>query len=82
MAAILNFEFIAKIARHKKMLVSRKPCEISDFGKSFNPQVICEDKPFQVSMNISLARNGSHFEFFEFFSKMQNTKIVVSQKPC
>ena len=38
------------------------------FGKMFDPQGICEDQPFQVSTNISLAKNGGHF--FWYVSKL------------
>ena len=29
-----------------------------------------------------LAQNGGHFEFSKFSQKLQNTKMLISQKPC
>ena len=81
MAAVLNFQIFRKNHKTKNACIS-KTVPDSVIPAIFFSQGICEDRPFQVSTNISLAKNGGHFEFYGYFSNIQNTKLLVSRKPC
>ena len=82
MAAILNFRIFRKIAKHRNAYISQNCARQSNFNKSFDQQGISAEQPSQFSKHCRLAQNGGHFEFSNFSQKMQNTKMLISGKPC
>ena len=64
----------------EKRLYLENRARKGDFGKIVDPQGICEDLLFQVSINISVAKNGNHFEFSNFFFKNVKQKNACISK--
>ena len=75
MAAILNFRIFHKNHKNKNACIS-KTMPDSDFSKIFDPQGICENKPFQVSTNSLLAKKmATILNFFFKSAKPRNACI-------
>ena len=36
----------------------------------------------RILYKFCLTQNGGHFEFLKFSQKLQNTKMLISRKPC
>ena len=81
LAAILNFQFFFKNAKHKNACIINRARE-SDFDETFYPQGTSFVKLTQFSKNFCPAKNGGHFEFSNFSQKSQNTKMLVLEKTC
>ena len=82
MAAILNFRIFAQKLQNTKMLIFRKPCYIEQFWRNFlSSGYLC-----RVAMPIFkqkiFRKKWRPFWIFEFFAKLQNTKMLISRKPC
>ena len=82
MAAILNFQIFRRNCKTQKCLYLENRARQSDFDDIFHPQGISAEWPSQFSKKLCLAENGGHFEFSNFSQKLQNTKMLVSRKPC
>ena len=59
---------------NEKLLISRK-----SYFFSFNARREILTAAVVLSKNFSLPKNGGHFEFSKF---LQNTKMLISRKPC
>ena len=82
MAAILNFEIFAKIEKHKNAYISKTVLDRAISTKFLTRRNALQSSFPNLQKNFCLAKNGSHFEFSKFSQKLQNTKMLISRKPC
>ena len=76
MAAILNFEFLPKMAKHKFASISLTVRDRAISSKFSTHRVSKECNLCNFSKNFPLPKNGGHFEFFEFLPKMAKHKFA------
>ena len=67
MAAILNYRIFRKIAKHKNAYISKTVLD-----RAISPKFLTH----RVSLQ------SSHGNFRIFAQKLQNTKMLISRKPC
>ena len=72
MAAILNFEFLPTMAKHKFASISLTVRDRAISAK-FSTQGVSKKCTLQFSKNFPLPTYGSHFEFLNFCQKWKNT---------
>ena len=82
MAAILNFRIFRKIAKHKNAYISKTVLDRAISTKFLTHRVSLQSSHANFQKNFCLAKNGGHFEFSNFSQKLQNIKMLISQKPC
>ena len=66
MVAILNFEFFAKIAKHKNAYISKTMRDRAISTKYLTHRVYLQRIASQFSKNFCLAQDGGQFEFSNF----------------
>ena len=69
------FEILAEIAKHKNAYISKTVLDRVILTKFLSGHP-------NFSKKKSVAHNGGHFEFSNFSQKLQNTKMLISRKPC
>ena len=80
MAAILNFRIFRKIAKHKNAYISKTVLDRAILTKFFTHRISLQSSHAYFQKKISLAKNGGHFEFFEFFAKIAKHKNAYISK--
>ena len=76
LAAILNFfEFFAKIAKHKNAYISKTVLDRAILTTFLTHRVSLQSDHLNFQKKFSLAKNGSHFEFFAKIAKQKNAYI-------
>ena len=78
MAAILNFQIFAKMAKHKFASISLTVRDRAILSKFSTHRVPKECNLCKFSKNFPLPKNGGHFEFSNFCQKWQNTNLLLS----
>ena len=81
-AANLNFKFFCKKLQNTKMFISHKPCDIERFQRNLWPRGYLSRVAIPILKKNCLIKHCSHFEFSNFSQKLQNTKMLISCKPC
>ena len=69
------FEILAEIAKHKNASILKTVLDRVILTKFLSGHP-------NFSKKKSVAHNGGHFEFSNFSQKLQNTKMLISRKPC
>ena len=82
MAAILNFQIFAKIAKHKNTYISKTVLDRAISTKFLTHRLSLQSSHAYFQKKFYLAKNGGHFEFSNFSQKLQNIKMLISRKPC
>ena len=81
-----HFEFLPKMAKHKIASVSLTVRDRAISSKFSTHRVYkkCTLAIFisKIFKKFPLPKNGGHFEFSNFCLKWQNTKLLLSPKPC
>ena len=78
----LIFEFFTKIAKHKNAYISKTLLDRTISMKFLTHRVYLQSSHANFQKKFCLAQNGGHFEFSNFLQKLQNIKMLISQKPC
>ena len=73
-----HFEF-SKFLQSTKMLISRKPCYMERTQQNFWPAGYLCRVAMPIFKIFCLAKYSGHFELLNF---LQNTKMLISWKPC
>ena len=82
MAAILNFRN-QKLQEHKNAYISKTVLDRAiSMGKFLTRRISLRSTFPNFQKIFCLAKNGGHFEFSKFSQKLQNTKMLISRKPC
>ena len=76
------FKFFAKIIKHKNYCISKTVPDRETLAKVLTHRVSMKTSLSQFQRIFHLPEKWRPFWIFEFFSKMQNTKMLVSRKLC
>ena len=68
------FEFLAKIAKHKNAYISKTLLDIAISTKFLTHRVSLQSSHANFQKNFCLAKNGGHFEFSNFCTKIAKHK--------
>ena len=79
---VLDRAISTKFLTHRVSLQSKNRVRLSDFDEILDRQGISAELPSLFSKNFCLAQSGGHFQFSNFSQKLQNTKMLISRKPC
>ena len=86
MAAILNFRIFCKIAKHKNAYISKTVLDRAISTKFLTHRVSLQSSHanFQIFnfQNFVLPKMAAILNFRIFTQKLQNTKMLISRKPC
>ena len=82
MAAILNFRIFAKIAKHKNAYISKTLLDRAISTKFLTRRVSLRSSFPNFQKNFVSPKMAAIFEFLKFSQKLQNTKMLISRKPC
>ena len=74
MAAILNFRIFRKIAKHKNAYISKTVLDRAISTKFLTHRVSLESSHSNFQKKFCLAKNGGHFEFSNFCTKIAKQK--------
>ena len=75
-----NFEF--SILKHKNAYISKTVLDRAILMKFLTHRVSLQSGHRNFQKKNCLTQNCGHFEFSNFSQKLQNTKMLISQKPC
>ena len=75
MAAILNFRIFRKIAKHKNAYISKTVLD-----RAISTKCLSSHANFQKKF--VLPKMAAILNFRIFAQKLQNTKMLISRKPC
>ena len=81
MAAILNFEFFAKIEKHKNAYISKTVLDRAVSTNFFTQRLSLQSSYPNFEKNF-VSQKMAAILIFEFFAKLQNIKMLISRKPC
>ena len=82
MAAILNFRFFCKIAKHKNAYISKTVLDRAISTKFLTHSVALQSSHANFQKNFVLPKMAAILNFRFFAQKLQNTKMLISRKPC
>ena len=82
MAAILNFRIFRKIAKHKNAYISKTVLDRAILTKFLTHRVSLESSHANFQKNFILPKMAAILNFQIFAQKLQNTKMLISRKPC
>ena len=82
MAAILNFRIFRKIAKHKNAYISKTVLDRAILTKFLTHRVSLQSSHTNFQKNVLLPKMAAIFYFRIFAQKLQNTKMLISRKPC
>ena len=82
MAAILNFRIFRKIAKHKNVYISKTVLDRAISTKFLTHRVPLESIHANFQKNFVLPKMAAILNFQIFAQKLQNTKMLISRKPC
>ena len=80
MAAILNFRIFRKIAKHKNAYISKTVLDRAISTKFFTHRVSLPSSHANFQKKKFLLAAILNFRIFA--QKLQNTKMLISRKPC
>ena len=82
MAAILNFRIFRKIAKHKNAYISKTVLDRVISPKFLTHWVSLRSSHANFQKKIVLPKMAAIFNFRIIVQKLQNTKMLISRKPC
>ena len=82
MAAILNFRIFRKIAKHKNAYISKTVLDRAISTKFLAHRVSLKSSHASFQKNFVLPKMAAILNFRTFTQKLQNTKMLISRKPC
>ena len=82
MAAILNFRTFRKIAKHKNAYISKIVLDRAISTKFLTHRVSLQSSHTNFQKKFILPKMAAIFYFRIFAQKLQNTKMLISRKPC
>ena len=82
MAAILNFRIFRKIAKHKNPYISKTVLDRAISTKFLTHRVSLQSSHANFQKNFVLPKMAAILNFRIFAQKLQNTKMLISRKPC
>ena len=82
MAAILNFRIFSKIAKHKNAYISKTVLDRAISMKFLTHRVSLESNHANFQKKFILPKMAAILNFRIFAQKLQNTKMLISRKPC
>ena len=82
MAAILNFQIFRKIAKHKNAYISKTVLDRAISPKFLTHRVFLQSSHANFQKKFVLPKMAAIFTFRIFAQKLQNTKMLISRKPC
>ena len=82
MAAILNFRIFRKIAKHKNAYISKTVLDRAILTKFLTHRVSLQNSHANLKKNFVLPKIAAILNFQIFAQKLQNTKMLISRKPC
>ena len=82
MAAILNFRIFRKIAKHKNAYISKTVLDRAISTKFLTHRLSLQSSHANFQKNVVLPKMVAIFNFRIFAQKLQNTKMLISRKPC
>ena len=78
----LIFEFFAKIAKHKNAYISKTVLDRAILTKFLSHRVSLQSSHANFQKNFILPKMAAILNFRIFAQKLQNTKMLISRKPC
>ena len=82
MAAILNFRIFRKIAKHKNAYISKTVLDRAISTKFLTHRVSLQSSYPNFEKNFASPKMAAILNFRNFAQKLQNIKMLISQKPC
>ena len=82
MAAILNFQIFRKIAKHKNAYISKTVLDRAISTKFLIHRASLQSSHANFQKNFVLPKMAAILNFRIFAQKLQNTKMLIFQKPC
>ena len=82
MAAILNFRIFRKIAKRKNAYISKSVLDRAISTKFLTHWVSLQSSHANFQKNFVLPKMAAILNFRIFAQKLQNTKMLISRKPC
>ena len=82
MAAILNFRIFCKIAKHKNAYISKTMLDRAISTKFLTRRVSLQSSNANFQKNFVSPKMAAILNFRIFTPKLQNTKMLISRKPC
>ena len=90
MAAILNFQIFGKIAKHKNAYISKTVLDkvistkflTERFRRNLTHRVSLQSSHANFQKNFLSPKMAAILNFRIFAQKLQNTKMLISRKPC
>ena len=82
MAAILNFRIFRKIAKRKNAYISKTVLDRAISTKFLTHRVSLESSHANFQKNFISPKMAAILNFRIFAQKLQNTKMLISRKPC
>ena len=82
MAAILNLRIFRKIAKHKNAYISKTVLDRAISTKFLTHRVSLQSGYANFQKNFILPKMAAILNFRVFAQKLQNTKMLISRKPC
>ena len=76
------FEFFAKIAKHKNAYISKTLLDRAISTKFFTHRVYLQSSHANFQKNFVSPKMAAILNFRIFRRKLQNIKMLISQKPC
>ena len=82
MAAILNFRIFRKIAKHKNASILKTVLDRAISTKFLTHRVSLQSSHANFQKNFILPKMAAILNFRIFAQELQNTKMLISRKPC
>ena len=82
MAAILNFRFFRKIAKHKNAYISKTMLDRAISTKFLTHRLSLQSSHANFQKNFVLPKMTAILNYRIFAQKLQNTEMLISRKPC
>ena len=82
MVAILNFRIFRKIAKHKNAYISKAVLDRAISTKFLTHRVSLQSTHANFQKNFILPKMAAILNFRIFAQILQNTKMLISRKPC
>ena len=82
MMASLNFRIFRKIAKHKNTYISKTLLDRAILTKFLTHRLSLQSSHANFQKNFVLPKMAAILNFRIFAQKLQNTKMLISRKPC
>ena len=82
MADILNFRIFRKIAKHNNAYISKTVLDRAISAKFLTHRIFLQSSHANFQKKIILPKMAAILNFRIFAHELQNTKMLISRKPC